>query len=164
MPCTQSLLARLLMLATFAAALLSPTPNIREKQRAQAAKERQQELLRRRQAAPQRERKVECVADGQCLFKGLQVSIAEGAGLQFCKDCPNPDLEGAYMDTWEAARHPPAYHVDAELIWAVPNDASSTLMNAVGGAAVLAKRGGVSFAIKAKHAQEVRKCDHMDLR
>ncbi len=60
------------------------------------------------------------------------------------------------MDTWEAATHPPKYHVDAELVWAVPNDASAPLLNAVGGAVVLAKRGTASFVTKVKHAQEVR--------
>ncbi len=51
--------------------------------------------------------------------------------------------------------HPPEYYVDAELVWAVPNDASGPLLNAVGDAAVLVQRGGVSFVTKVKHAQDV---------
>jgi hypothetical protein len=44
----------------------------------------------------------------------------------------------------------------AEAVWAVPNDASSPLLNAVGGAIVLVLRGGVTFASKVRHAQAVR--------
>jgi hypothetical protein len=55
--------------------------------------------------------------------------------------CTNPSL------------HPRS---SAEAVWAVPNDASSPLLNSVGGAIVLVLRGGVTFASKVRHAQAVR--------
>lgn len=42
----------------------------------------------------------------------------------------------------------------AELVYAVPNDAQLPLLNSVGGTIVLIDRGNVSFAAKARHAQE----------
>lgn len=47
-------------------------------------------------------------------------------------------------------------YVSIEAVWAVPNDASSTILNVLGGTIALALRGNASFADKARYVQKVR--------
>ena len=71
----------------------------------------------------------------------------------FCRDCIDPHLNGAVISMWDNAYRPAGYHIHAELLYAVPNDASNELMNPVFGAAVMVDRGGASFATKARNVQ-----------
>ncbi|RYG55100.1 hypothetical protein EON66_06095 [archaeon] len=58
------------------------------------------------------------------------------------------------VHTWDAYNaSATTFHVHAEIVYAVPNDASRPLYNVVGGTIVLAKRGGASIPTKAVHAQ-----------
>ena len=64
---------------------------------------------------------------------------------------PRPPLSTpSSVDTWEAKHHPSGFHVHGELIYSVPNDAASPLLNPVGGAIVLVDRGNVSLVEKAR--------------
>lgn len=88
-------------------------------------------------------------------FLGITASLTAGYGMVWCAHCRNPHAGGAFAPTFESAHNPRAYHVDGELVLAVPLDASTPLLDRVGGALVLAERGGgVSLAAKARHAQE----------
>uniref|UniRef100_A0A7S1C5X9 PA domain-containing protein n=1 Tax=Bicosoecida sp. CB-2014 TaxID=1486930 RepID=A0A7S1C5X9_9STRA len=103
-----------------------------------------------------------------CHFEGVQVALVSGQGLAFCKGCPDPHGAGSILDVWEAAHGAgngvggnagggaaaPSFHVDAELVYAVPNDGSSAVLNTVGGTVVLMDRGEVAFVDKARAAQE----------
>lgn len=86
---------------------------------------------REHKALPQRERVQECDAMGNCHYHGLQAALVEGQGLMFCKDCPDPHIEGSHsespcptcsdvsqltfrppVDTWESKFSPEGFHVD----------------------------------------------------
>lgn len=97
-----------------------------------------------------RERRI--ASDGHYL--GLTASITFAYGMVFCSHCTDPHAGGVYIQTFESTHNPANYHVDGELVLAVPNDASTPLLDRVGGAIVLAERGGVSIVTKARHAQE----------
>ncbi len=51
-------------------------------------------------SAPQRPRRERCESGAQgeteCVWEGLQVSLADGEGLQACKDCMDVHLQGLY--------------------------------------------------------------------
>lgn len=121
---------------------------IRKREEARAKWEREHKAL------PQRDRVQECTASGRCFYRGLQAALVEGHGLMFCKDCPDPHTEGSHMETWEARYSPGGFHVDGEIVFTVPNDASTEVLNVVGGAIALIERGKVPFATKVRHAQE----------
>ena len=106
-------------------------------------------------------------ASGVCTQRGVLVSIADGQGLTFCRNCRSAHAEGGVLiDTWEGAARRRNYHVHGELVLAVPFDASVALMNPVGGAAVLVARGNVSLSDKARavpHGQLFRNQDDATL-
>ena len=91
-----------------------------------------------------------------CAWAGLTVALAEGEGVQACRGCRDVQQHGAvHLDAWEGAFCPPGFRVaGAEAVFAVPNDmAGDELLNAVGGAALVAFRGGSSLSHKARVAQ-----------
>jgi hypothetical protein len=91
-----------------------------------------------------------------CIVAGLKVHLEHQKGLFFCKDCPHPALEGSWIDLWESHYNPHDYSVGGALVFAVPNDGSSEVMNDedVRGRIALMKRGGVALNTKVRHAQE----------
>ena len=91
-----------------------------------------------------------------CIVAGLKVHLEYQKGLFFCKDCPHPALEGSWVDLWESHYNPHDYNVGGALVFAVPNDGSSKVMNDedVRGRIALMKRGGVALNTKVRHAQE----------
>lgn len=68
--------------------------------------------------------------------------------------CVPPACPPTAVSTWDAHNaSDSSFHIHAEIVYAVPNDASKPLYNVVGGTIVLAKRGGASLPTKAVHAQ-----------
>jgi len=103
---------------------------------------------------PSRKTSQVCEADGSCRPGGLQVHLHSPPGtLTFCRDCDASD-HGSFAITWPAAHGQKEHSVVAELVYAVPNDASSELVDAVRGAAVLVDRGAVAIVHKVRRAQE----------
>jgi hypothetical protein len=74
---------------------------------------RDAEWLERYRNTPQRPHELECTADGDCFYRGVQASLLAGQGLVFCRDCADPHSQGLFVDTWEAAHGIRAFHVDA---------------------------------------------------
>ena len=74
----------------------------------------------------------------------------------FCRGCPNPRESGSQAYLWNAHYSLWKYEIDAELVMAVPNDASSPLLNEyqVYDAVAVVKRGTVSILDKIKYVQE----------
>lgn len=103
---------------------------------------------------PEREQQRVCDAEGNCAEAGLRVHLhSSPAALTFCRDC-DPREQGSFATVWAAAHGPLTYDVEAELVFAVPNDASQPMVNPVRGAAVLVERGGAPIITKVIHAQE----------
>ena len=119
----------------------------------------------------------QCESDGECRPLGLQASIRSGHGMVFCSDCSHVEQEGLFgasvlrsvcishmhpppctgaAPTWETEVHSSGaqYHIVGEVVHAVPNDASTPLLNVVGGAIVMVQRGVVAFATKVRHCQD----------
>ena len=99
-------------------------------------------------------RRVVCSA-GQCFSSRVKVAIEDGQGLLFCKLCRDAREDGSVLDVWEAHFRPPDYSVSAELVYAVPNDASSELLNRddLSGNIALIDRGTVPIVAKVQRAQ-----------
>eukprot|EP00941_MAST-03F_sp_MAST-3F-sp1_P002183 g2183.t1 len=57
-------------------------------------------------------------------------SLTSRGGLVACKDCDDPSEAGIYYDIWPCHYQMSNFHIDAEIIYSVPNDASSELLNA----------------------------------
>jgi hypothetical protein len=90
-----------------------------------------------------------------CTIKGLKVSLTQ-EGLIFCKDCPDPRIEGSYIPVWNSHFNPPTFTVNAALVYAVPNDGSTEVRNPedVLRRIALVVRGGVSLVHKIRVAQD----------
>jgi hypothetical protein len=43
-------------------------------------------------------------------------------GLVVCKDCEDPSSEGSFIDIWPCHYQMTDYHIDAEIVYSVPND------------------------------------------
>ena len=91
-----------------------------------------------------------------CIVAGLKVHFEHQKGMFFCRDCPHPAMEGSWMDAWEAHHNPQMYSVGASLVYAVPNDGRSEILNHedVRGRIALVNRGVVSLNEKVRRAQE----------
>ena len=94
---------------------------------------------------------------GQCFSSRVKVAIENGQGLLFCKLCRDARLDGSVLDVWEAHFRPARYDIAGELVYAVPNDASSDLLNRddLRGNIALIDRGKVPIVAKVKRAQAV---------
>eukprot|EP00937_MAST-01D_sp_MAST-1D-sp2_P003024 g3024.t1 len=92
---------------------------------------------------------------GQCFSSRVKVVLENGQGMLFCRLCRDAREEGMYIDVWEAHFRPPDFSVVADLVYAVPNDASSDLLNheALRGNVALIDRGNVPIVSKIKRAQ-----------
>ena len=97
-----------------------------------------------------------CDARGACFVPGLQVSLMYHRGLTFCFDCPDAHDYGTHVDVWDSHHGPVRYHVGGKLVYAVPNDARSRILNQkhVKGHVVLVDRGTVGLVAKVKHVQD----------
>lgn len=106
-------------------------------------------------AKPRIERSQVCKGDN-CFTKGLRLNIQENRGILFCKNCPDPQIEGSWMQTWEAHWRPKGYNVNGILTFAVPNDAHIYIHNDefVRGHVALVTRGRVALVTKIKHCQD----------
>ncbi len=91
-----------------------------------------------------------------CIVAGLKVHYEHQRGLFFCRDCPNPALEGSWLDIWECHYNKAGQIAGAPLVFAVPNDGSAAIMNDedVRGRVALMRRGGVALNTKIRYAQE----------
>lgn len=95
--------------------------------------------------------------DGHCFYRNIVTKATmSNENLMFCNGCPNPHESGSQANLWNAHFSLWRYQIDAELVMAVPNDASSPLLNEyqVYDAVAVVKRGAVSILEKIKHAQE----------
>lgn len=95
--------------------------------------------------------------DGQCFHRNIVTKATmSNQNLMFCNGCPNPHESGSQADLWNAHYSLWRYEIDAELVMAVPNDASAPLVNEyqVHDAVAVIKRGGVSIMDKIKVAQD----------
>lgn len=90
-----------------------------------------------------------------CRTKGFKVSLTE-RGIIFCKDCPDPRIEGSFIPTWNSHFNPPSFTVNGALVYAVPNDGSTEVRNPedVLRRIALVVRGKVSLVQKVRHAQD----------
>lgn len=50
-------------------------------------------------------------------------------GLVICRDCEDPSIEGSFIDIWPCHYQMLDYHIDSEIIYTVPNDASTDILN-----------------------------------
>ena len=99
---------------------------------------------------------------GRCFVRGVQVSLGPTSPdkpldfLVFCRDCPDPHIQGSLMRVWRSHYGPQSYHVDGVVAYAVPNDARGPLLNDehVRGHIALVDRGTVPFVEKVLRAQE----------
>lgn len=79
----------------------------RARRQAQLTKREEWEKLRKQ--APRRETVETCVGRA-CSIRGLMASLSEGHGLVFCRDCPDPHVQGSWSTSsgpmGEGARSP----------------------------------------------------------
>ena len=77
--------------------------------------------------------------------------------VEICKNCLNPKLEGSHIDGLNAKQGLQEFEVQAEIVYAVPNDGSRRPMNAkeLVGKIALFNRGKVSLVEKVLYAQDV---------
>jgi hypothetical protein len=80
--------------------------------------------------------------------------MRHGHGIVFCVDCPRPENEGSFVDTWDGFANERDYHAVGEVVYAVPNDGSEPLLNTVAGAIVMIDRGTVPLVQKVRYAQQ----------
>lgn len=100
--------------------------------------------------------RVECTK-GLCATKRkghVKVSIAS-SGLHICSDCPDPNMQGSWFDMWPCHWTYPGYHIDADLVYAIPNDGTEPVLNAehMYDNVVLVNRGGVRVNDLARRIQ-----------
>lgn len=137
----------------------SEADDLRRRHQAMLSKLREDEAMRKAQLAaaasqPRRRIRQSCTGDGECSPAGLQVHLHSPPGsLTFCRDC-DPSDHGSFADAWRSSFSSATFDVVGELVYAVPNDASTELLDAVGGTVMLADRGAVSIAAKAVRAQK----------
>merc|ERR1719460_2501881 len=68
--------------------------------------------------------------DGECVERKFHVKATlTKQELLFCVGCPDPHQAGSHAPVWNAHFGLWDYHIDAELVMTVPNDASSELLN-----------------------------------
>jgi hypothetical protein len=95
-----------------------------------------------------------CDASGRCTELGLRAHIHGGSGtVTFCRDC-DPEVQGSFAGVWRSAFSPSSFDVTGEVVYAVPNDASSDILVPIRGAIALIDRGVVAIAEKARRAVE----------
>ncbi|GMI28881.1 hypothetical protein TrRE_jg1450 [Triparma retinervis] len=77
--------------------------------------------------------------------------------VEICKECMNPKLEGSHIDGLNAYQGLQEFEVQAEIVYAVPNDGRRRPMNRreIEGKIALFNRGEVALVDKVLHAQEV---------
>jgi len=77
--------------------------------------------------------------------------------LSFCCNCLNPEIEGSHIDALLAARGPQEFHVSSGIVYAVPNNGSSSKFindkEMRGMITIMFRGGGVSLADKVFAAQ-----------
>ena len=117
-------------------------------------KEKEKERIEEERQKPRKKAKRFCDHLG-CRAKGLKISLSEN-GIIFCKDCPDPRKEGSYIPTWNSHYNKEKFIANGALVYMVPNDGSSEVVNAedVLRRIAFVKRGVVSLVEKAKHAQK----------
>jgi len=76
--------------------------------------------------------------------------------IEFCKGCEDPETEGSFVKGLTAAQGVNDYYVQADLVYAVPNDGRERLLNAhhLKDRIVLFDRGTISLVEKVLMAQE----------
>ena len=99
-------------------------------------------------------KKIVCQA-GKCFSSRVKIAMIRGHGLTFCTLCRDARLQGSHVDVWESHFRPPSYAVMGELVYAVPNDGSSEILNEeeVRGNIALIDRGNVPIVSKVQRAQ-----------
>mmetsp|Transcript_19947 Transcript_19947/g.41684 ORF Transcript_19947/g.41684 Transcript_19947/m.41684 type:complete len:205 (-) Transcript_19947:23-637(-) len=77
--------------------------------------------------------------------------------VEICKECVNPRLEGSHIDGLNAYQGVQEFEVQAEIVYAVPNDGRRRPMNRkqIEGKIALFNRGEVALVEKVLHAQDV---------
>jgi hypothetical protein len=90
-----------------------------------------------------------------CRTMGFKVSMTD-RGIIFCKDCPDPRIEGSFIPTWNCHYNPSEFTVNGALVYAVPNDGSTEVRNPedVLRRIALVIRGNVSLVQKVRVAQD----------
>jgi hypothetical protein len=95
--------------------------------------------------------------DGECFYRRMTTKATMmDQNLMFCNGCPNPRESGSQAWLWNAHYSLWRYEVDAELVMAVPNDASGPLLNEyqVHDAVAVVLRGTVSIIDKIRTVQK----------
>jgi len=117
-------------------------------------KQKEKERLEEEAQKPRKKAKRFCDHLG-CRAKGLKISLSEN-GIIFCKDCPDPRKEGSYIPTWNSHYNKEKFIANGALVYMVPNDGRSEVVNAedVLRRIAFVKRGVVSLVEKVKHAQK----------
>jgi len=112
------------------------------------------ERIKMENSRPRKVAKSFCDHQG-CRTKGLKVSLTE-SGIIFCKDCPDPRIEGSFIPTWNSHFNPSSFTVNGALVYAVPNDGSTEVRNPedVLRRIAFVVRGKVSLVQKVRHAQD----------
>jgi len=94
---------------------------------------------------------------GKCFSSRVKVALmGPEHGLTYCTLCRDPRRQGSHVDVWESHFRPPRYAVVGELVYAVPNDGSSELLNVGalrGNVALLDRGGSVPIVYKVRRAQ-----------
>lgn len=92
-------------------------------------------------------------ANGLCSAEGgngahrvMKASITP-SGLMVCNGCPNPHMQGSWFDIWPSHWSYPDYHLDAEIIYSIPNNGADPIWNDmyIRDKVVMVRRGGVSI-------------------
>lgn len=112
------------------------------------------ERIKTENSKPRKAAKSFCDHQG-CRTRGFKVSLTEN-GLIFCKDCPDPRIEGSFILTWNCHFNQPTYTANGALVYVVPNDGSTEVRNPedVLQRIAFVKRGNVSLVQKVRVAQD----------
>lgn len=106
---------------------------------------------------PELPSKVQC-GHGICKAsrKGHIKASITGSGMVICRDCPNPHTQGSLVDFWPSHWTYPDYHIDAEIVYTIPNVGAKPILNVehVHDNIALVDRGQVAIAELARTLQD----------
>ena len=79
------------------------------------------------------------------------------SGLMVCSGCPNPHTQGSWFDIWPSHWSYPDYHIDAQIIYSIPNNGENPIWNDmyVSDKVVIVRRGSVSIVELARRFQHL---------
>eukprot|EP00948_MAST-09A_sp_MAST-9A-sp1_P002134 g2134.t1 len=127
-------------------------------------KEKQKQIkieddMREKEKQPRRERQVVCFAGIECVTVGTKIWLTREKGIVYCYNCASPRKFGTMLPKnyiWNSFWNSDEYDIEGILEYAVPNDASSYIRNAVDirDHIALVHRGKVPLVQKVKHCQD----------